>query len=67
MKALRWVRAALSAVMRAGAAAGAAVATGVEEDAVAMASYFCVPNRPAGRISSTMVMMMKITVVEASG
>ena len=30
-------------------------------------AYFSGPNRPAGRISSTMVMMTKMTVVEASG
>jgi len=28
---------------------------------------FWAPNSPAGRISSTMVMMMKMAVVEASG
>ena len=32
-----------------------------------MALYFWVPNRPAGLIKRTMVMMMKITVLEASG
>jgi type IV pilus assembly protein PilY1 len=29
--------------------------------------YFCVPNKPAGLISSTTVMMTKITVADASG
>jgi hypothetical protein len=31
------------------------------------AIYFCVPNSPAGRSSSTIAMMMKITVFDASG
>jgi hypothetical protein len=43
-----------------------ACAAAGEDDGVA-AIYFCVPNRPAGRISSTMAMMMKITVFDASG
>ena len=30
-------------------------------------AHFCVPNRPAGRNSSTMAMMTKITVFDASG
>ena len=30
-------------------------------------AHFCVPNRPAGLIMSTIAMMMKITVFEASG
>ena len=29
--------------------------------------HFCAPNRPAGRTSSTMAMMMKMTVLDASG
>jgi hypothetical protein len=29
--------------------------------------YFCVPNKPAGLMSNTMVMMTKITVADASG
>ena len=32
-----------------------------------LVSHFCVPNRPAGLISSTIAMMMKITVFDASG
>jgi hypothetical protein len=43
-----------------------------DEDAEAiaefdMAFYFWVPNRPAGLMSRTMVMITKITVAEASG
>ena len=59
MKATRCVRSSLAV------SAGLGVEV-MGVDAVAMA-YFCVPNKPAGRISSTMVMMMKMTVVEASG
>lgn len=32
-----------------------------------MALYFWVPNRPAGLMSRTIVMITKITVAEASG
>ena len=38
---------------------------GEQRDALVL--HFAVPNRPAGRIISTMAMMMKITVLEASG
>ena len=36
-------------------------------DFMAFAAHFCAPNRPAGRTSNTMTMMMKMTVLEASG
>ncbi|MNC99244.1 hypothetical protein D3C83_174580 [compost metagenome] len=35
--------------------------------AAAIAAYFCRPNRPAGLIMSTIAMMMKMTVLDASG
>ena len=38
-----------------------------DSEVSAMAAYFCVPKRPAGLISSTMAMMTKMTVLEASG
>ncbi len=49
---------------RSGAAAKNATMT---MNAMRWCVHFCVPNRPAGLISSTIAMMMKMTVFEASG
>ena len=37
------------------------------EDGARAVRHFCAPNRPAGRTSSTIAMMMKMTVLDASG